>query len=71
MSGAVTLSNGTWTDESLPESRRKELLQEDLRRLRVRRSAGDEASEAQAAVPAAGAEAVPAARRPTRHADAR
>ena len=56
MTNDVKISNGTWTDESLPSWRRKELLQEDLRQFRVRKAsrvAGTAVTSQLAATPGA------------------
>jgi hypothetical protein len=38
MTNDVKLSNGTWTDESLPTSKRRELLAQDLEKFHQRRA---------------------------------
>ena len=60
MSTDVKIPNGTWTDESLPEWKRKELLHDDLRRLRPRKAGGESAGASQAVSPAIEVQTTPA-----------
>lgn len=50
-SGAVDAASGSWASESLPLSVRKELLQRELRKLRLRRAQSRSAASAQGGPP--------------------